>query len=320
MKYNCDIIRDLLPLYQDGVCSESSSIAVEEHLAECAACTDQLRAMRQSTEIEASIGLERESALSSQAKFFKRRSAAVGAVLAGVFMLPVLICMIVGLATGGISWVLIVLASMLIPASLAAVPLLAPENKALWTLGSFAVSLTLLLAVCCIITGGNWFFTAASAVLFGLSVIFAPFAVRAKPIASRLGSRKGIAALGLDTLLYILMMLCIGLSGGLSARYYGLSAMISAPILLWLWALVLTVRCKKLGGLFKAAIILGTTGLIMIVCDMIFGISTFSSLIYIDAFDRRFTFSPLTVLAVICLFIGAVMALAGLITSKNRRK
>ena len=145
MKFNCDVIRDLLPLYQDGVCSESSALAVEEHLAECKACSDYLSSLRSGEEIENKFTAEREDAISSQAKFFRRRSAVVGTVFAGVFMLPVLICLIVGLAGGGLSWVLIVLAAMLIPASLVAVPLLAPENKALWTLGSFAVSLTLLL-------------------------------------------------------------------------------------------------------------------------------------------------------------------------------
>ena len=38
MKYPCDLIRDLLPLYQDGVCSEESRAAVEEHLRECPSC------------------------------------------------------------------------------------------------------------------------------------------------------------------------------------------------------------------------------------------------------------------------------------------
>lgn len=38
MKNNCEIIRDLLPLYCDGVCSEASKRAVEEHLEECAVC------------------------------------------------------------------------------------------------------------------------------------------------------------------------------------------------------------------------------------------------------------------------------------------
>lgn len=35
---NCHIIRDLLPLYIDGVCSRESAELVEEHLASCEAC------------------------------------------------------------------------------------------------------------------------------------------------------------------------------------------------------------------------------------------------------------------------------------------
>ena len=35
---NCDIVRDLLPLYEDGLCSEESRKAVEEHLKSCEAC------------------------------------------------------------------------------------------------------------------------------------------------------------------------------------------------------------------------------------------------------------------------------------------
>ncbi len=38
MKHNCDIIKDLLPLYYDRVCSDASKKAVEEHLEECSVC------------------------------------------------------------------------------------------------------------------------------------------------------------------------------------------------------------------------------------------------------------------------------------------
>ena len=34
----CDIIRDLLPLYHDGACSQASRAAVEEHIADCGDC------------------------------------------------------------------------------------------------------------------------------------------------------------------------------------------------------------------------------------------------------------------------------------------
>lgn len=38
MKWNCDLIQDLLPLYEEGLASPSSANAVREHLAECEAC------------------------------------------------------------------------------------------------------------------------------------------------------------------------------------------------------------------------------------------------------------------------------------------
>ena len=38
----CNVIRDLLPLYADKVCSEDSKEMVEEHLAECQECKQEL--------------------------------------------------------------------------------------------------------------------------------------------------------------------------------------------------------------------------------------------------------------------------------------
>lgn len=45
MNISCDIIKDLLPLYHDGVCSEDSKKMVEEHIAKCEICRDELYAM-----------------------------------------------------------------------------------------------------------------------------------------------------------------------------------------------------------------------------------------------------------------------------------
>lgn len=46
MKTNCDIIRDLLPLYADHLTSEASNALVEEHLGECPACQRELEQMQ----------------------------------------------------------------------------------------------------------------------------------------------------------------------------------------------------------------------------------------------------------------------------------
>ena len=45
MKYKCEVIQDLLPLYHDGVCSHESSVMVEEHLKECDSCKKALAAI-----------------------------------------------------------------------------------------------------------------------------------------------------------------------------------------------------------------------------------------------------------------------------------
>jgi len=45
MKISCEIIKDLLPLYYDGVCSNESKALVDEHLAECDNCKSELQTM-----------------------------------------------------------------------------------------------------------------------------------------------------------------------------------------------------------------------------------------------------------------------------------
>ena len=44
-KKNCDLVKDLLPLYAEGLCSEESSRTVAAHLADCAECNETLRKM-----------------------------------------------------------------------------------------------------------------------------------------------------------------------------------------------------------------------------------------------------------------------------------
>lgn len=46
MNINCEIIRDLLPLYADNVCSEESRRLVESHCEGCGECRERLEGMR----------------------------------------------------------------------------------------------------------------------------------------------------------------------------------------------------------------------------------------------------------------------------------
>ena len=52
-KQTCDMIRDLLPLYADDVCSEESRKIVNAHLATCPACSEMLLKMNQKVAIAA---------------------------------------------------------------------------------------------------------------------------------------------------------------------------------------------------------------------------------------------------------------------------
>ncbi len=53
MKYNCEIVQDLLPLYQDGVASDASVKMVEEHLKECSTCPTFLQGIQKKLPVRA---------------------------------------------------------------------------------------------------------------------------------------------------------------------------------------------------------------------------------------------------------------------------
>lgn len=263
MKLNCNVIRDLLPLYVDQICSDESRKLVDEHLGECADCSMLLRQMY-STEIESDLKSETENVILRQANFFKRKSAVVGAVIAGIFMIPILVCLIVNLASGAaLDWFFIVLASLITAASLIVVPLMVPENKLLWTFGTFTASLLLLLGVICIYTHGSWFFVVSSSVLFGFSVCFLPFVVYTRPLKALLGRQKGLTVMISDTLLFGLMMLSIGLYTK-SSEFGRIASAVSLPIVAVVWLLFVLICYPKFNGLIKAGI-----------CTVIIGVFSF---------------------------------------------
>ena len=129
MKMDCEIVRDLLPLYADNACSGKSRDIVEEHLMECPDCRDLMDRLRE-TEIEEDLRNERESVIQYGIRRFRRRTAAVGSAVSGVLLVPILLCLVANLLTGpSLSWVSIVLAAVCVLASLVVVPIVVPEDK-----------------------------------------------------------------------------------------------------------------------------------------------------------------------------------------------
>ena len=261
MKYSCDLISDLLPLYKDEICSEASRKIVEEHLAECQDCKKILNSLNDIT-IDEKIVKEKEEVIGTQAKFFKRKSALAGSIIGLIFSIPILVCLIVNLATGaGLTWFFIVLAGILVAASVIIVPLMLRENRMFMTMASFTASVILLLGVVCIYTGGNWFLVAASSTLFGLTMVFAPFIAYRRPVTAYLKNNKGLAIIGAYTATFILMMLFIGLHVGLS-EFFPMAFAISMPLVGMCWAIFAIVRYVRMNSAVKTGLSIASVGVL----------------------------------------------------------
>ncbi|MBO4767615.1 MAG: zf-HC2 domain-containing protein [Lachnospiraceae bacterium] len=314
MKYECDVIEDLLPLYKDGACSPASAKAVEEHLTECPRCSEMLARMNDITIDEMMIS-EKENVIGSQTRYFKRRSTLVGSVFAGIFALPILVCLIVNLATGhGLSWFFIVLAAMLIPASLTVVPMLARENRFFLSITSFAVSLLTLLGVVCLYTGGKWFFVAASACLFGLTVLFGPMLAAKSPLRERLGRSKGLTVMAASTVTFFVMMLCIGLFAK-AAGYYRLALGISVPVVAMVWVLFLLIRYLPVGKTAKTGLVIAAVFGAVRLCNELIVFVMEKTLAKGEV--MLYTQTP-DLYLYIGIGVGAVIALLGLLGKKRR--
>ena len=68
MILSCEVIKDLLPLYYDKVCSKESCSLIEEHLAQCPQCVNELQKLK--------MNLEKPSVPEGEVKAMKRISAA----------------------------------------------------------------------------------------------------------------------------------------------------------------------------------------------------------------------------------------------------
>ncbi len=93
MKTSCEIIKDLLPLYHDGVCSNDSKTMVEEHLAYCDSCKAELQAMDDELPINnAEQNLNEAEAVKKLSKRWKK--GMVKSLLEGILITIVIIALL----------------------------------------------------------------------------------------------------------------------------------------------------------------------------------------------------------------------------------
>ena len=151
------------------------------------------------------------------------------------YSLAAVVCFIADLASdGALSWFWVVLASLLTAASLTLTPALAPERMGgVWTAGAFTLAIELLLGVCCLYTGGDWFFVAGMSVLFGLCLLLLPLVLLRLPLPEALVSRKALLCLGADLALLLgLLGVCCAYTDGNWFWITAVSVLFAASILL----------------------------------------------------------------------------------------
>ncbi|SDX95017.1 Putative zinc-finger [Ruminococcaceae bacterium YAD3003] len=312
MKYNCDLISDLLPLYKDEICSEASRKIVEEHLAECPDCKKMLDSLNDIT-IDEKIVKEKEEVIGTQAKFFKRKSALAGSIIGLIFSIPILVCLIVNLATGaGLTWFFIVLAGILVAASLIIVPLMVRENKMFMTMVSFTASVVLLLGVICIYSGGNWFLVPASATLFGLTMLFSPFIVSRRPVNAYVKNHKGLAIMCADTATFVLMMLAIGFYAGMR-EFFPMAFAVSMPLVAMAWAFFAIIRYLRFNACVKTGLCIASAGALSGVLATLASSAEASMSVTGVTYSSGVSVPPIAIVAV-----GLAIAGIGFLVGKNK--
>lgn len=147
-------------------------------------------------------------------------------------------------ASHTLDWFFIALAGVLMGASLTLAPALAALHpnlskcKMAVSIGSFLGSLELLLLVCCLYSGGDWFPVAGMGVLFGVTLVFLPLLLPLLPLPACLAERKASLYLITEILLLLLLLLvcCIYTEGDwfvitMNSVIFGLGFLI-LPVLL----------------------------------------------------------------------------------------
>lgn len=89
---NCNIIRDLIPSYLDGICSEDSKDAVKEHLMGCEKCRGYLDSLKSTEIVDEKSDQAGLSFMSKVRKYYTRRNA-LGASL--LFFMVVMVLLFV---------------------------------------------------------------------------------------------------------------------------------------------------------------------------------------------------------------------------------
>ena len=182
-----------------------------------------------------------------------------------VALIPCFICNLAVSKT--LSWFWIVLSALILAFTFTNLPKLIKKHKLIILPTAMYLSLCLLLGVCCIYTGGKWFFISAVAVLFGLMIIFVPIYIAKYKCFAKIRKFSDFISIAIDFVLLNILLLVIEshtvLCGG-GNWYFKIAFPIVFGVYLLL-NLLLAVRFLRVNKLLKTSIILFVIDLLYLV-------------------------------------------------------
>lgn len=178
----CDIVKDLLPLYVDGMVSDVSKKSIENHLEHCTECNEIYQNMAFHLEMEAP-----PTEVSDVKRFLKKtKKMYLLYGLGGLSFIAILVCLIVDMAVNkGITWSLIAGSSCLFADTLIYALSTCKKNKGCITMAVISIGTFCLLFVIQITryylmgTGSFWLFH------YGLPILLLWLLVLWVPVLTR---------------------------------------------------------------------------------------------------------------------------------------
>ncbi len=149
----------------------------------------------------------------------------------------------------------ILLTSLMTAASLLNIPTLAEKNRGIITLGSFWISLNLLLLSGCVYSGGDWFIMAFLSVALGFAVVFLPLIVRDGTMGRFIGNNKALVCMAADTALIFAVVAYGTLKyGNIESFATGMASAVCVLVLVW--AVFAVIRYTRINIFLKMSAVI----------------------------------------------------------------
>lgn len=275
--------------------------------------------------ITASEDMEQKK-LEKQAASYQNMIRAYNITMLVIYGITLITCFIANLAVEHrISWFFIVFAGILTAFSLLSLPLYLKKYKAAVTLGSFWLSLLLLLLVCAVYTGGGWFFVALWSVTLGFSVVFLPFALPNLPLPGSLHRHKAFLCIAADTvLLFILLASALHYSGNME-DYFTIACPTAVSGLIYVWGLFAIIRYLDIHPYFRTAAALGFSGIYNLFINSILHMIIDRKPFVLQPCDFRIwsdeyiNGNTTMILFIICILLAVAFSVGGIMISVKKR-